>query len=124
MAIQDEPGERLLADMDPERRLASWHLILPDGRRFSAGRALTEVTALLPGGRPVNKLLRGLGPLTNRGYDVVASRRAVPGRMLSRASVRRATERIRARSAAESRIQDDQAASCSTRTPQSCAPAR
>jgi predicted DCC family thiol-disulfide oxidoreductase YuxK len=124
VAIQDGAGETLLAAMPEERRLASWHLAFPDGRLYSAAPALVEVLALLPGGRPLSAVARRLEPLADRAYDLVARRRAVPGRVLSAGAVRRATDRIRARSAADSLIQDDAvAAACSTAAPRSCAPA-
>jgi predicted DCC family thiol-disulfide oxidoreductase YuxK len=123
VAIQDEEGQQLLARLPEEQRLASWHLAFPDGRLQSAGPALADLFALLPAGRPVAALTRLLGPVTNWSYDTVAKHRAVPGRMLPAAAIRRATERIRERSAEDSVIQDDAvAARCSTGPPATAAP--
>ena len=123
VAIQDEEGQRLLARLPEEQRLASWHLAFPDGRLKSAGPALADLFGLLPAGTPVSLLARLLGPLTNWSYDTVATNRAVPGRMLSAAAIRRATERIRERSSPDSVIQDDVvAARCSTGPPVAAAP--
>jgi len=110
VAIQDDEGQALLARLEPERRLASWHVAFPDGRLYSAGPALERVVALLPGGRAPAALLRALHPVTRRGYELVARHRAVPGRLISAAAKRRATDAIRARSASDSLIFDPRAA--------------
>ena len=123
VAIQDDEGQRLLGRLPEEERLASWHLAFPDGRLESAGPALTHLFGLLPAGTPVAALARLLGPVTNWSYDTVATNRAVPGRMLPASAIRRATERIRERSAEDSVIQDDVvAARCSTGPPTTAAP--
>src|SRR5438067_2104687 len=46
-----ESTDLLLADLTPEQRAASWHLISPDGDRWSAGAAAPPLLRLLPGGR-------------------------------------------------------------------------
>jgi hypothetical protein len=48
VAIQSEEGDRLLADMSEDERLASWHIVTPDGRRFSGGSAAGPLARLLP----------------------------------------------------------------------------
>src|SRR4051794_4109858 len=64
VAIQDAEGEVLLGRLDPAARLASWHAAFPDGRLYSAGPALVQVVALLPGGRAPAAAMRALLPLT------------------------------------------------------------
>jgi predicted DCC family thiol-disulfide oxidoreductase YuxK len=49
VAIQSEEGDQLLAGVDPELRLTSWHLVT-DGKVFSAGAAAEPLARLLPGG--------------------------------------------------------------------------
>ena len=93
VAIQDDAGEALLAAMPEERRLASWHLAFPDGRLYSAGPALVEVLALLPGGRPLSRIAGRLEPIADRAYRLVAGHRAVPGRFVSAAAKRRRPRR-------------------------------
>jgi predicted DCC family thiol-disulfide oxidoreductase YuxK len=110
VAIQDDEGQALLARLEPAARLASWHVVFPDGRLYSAGPALERVAALLPGGRAPAAVLRALGPLTAAVYRLVARHRAVPGRFVSVAAKRRATAAIRARSARQSLIFDERAA--------------
>ena len=51
--IQSEEGDRLLADLAVADRLASWHLVTPDGRRYSGGAATAPLARLLPAGAPV-----------------------------------------------------------------------
>jgi predicted DCC family thiol-disulfide oxidoreductase YuxK len=110
VAIQDAEGEALLARLDPVARLESWHVAFPDGRLYSAGPALPQVVGLLPGGRVLAAAMRALLPFTGWAYRLVAGHRAVPGRFVSSAAKRRATEAIRARSAPASVIFDDRAA--------------
>jgi predicted DCC family thiol-disulfide oxidoreductase YuxK len=110
VAIQDAEGGVLLAPLNPAARLASWHLAFPDGRLYSAGPALAQVVGLLPGGRVPAAAMRALLPLTGWAYRLVADHRAVPGRFVSAAAKRQATEAIRARSARDSVIFDERAA--------------
>ena len=58
VAIQSAEGERLLVAVPPERRLDSWHLVLPSGEVRSAGAAAEPLARLLPGGRPLRLPLR------------------------------------------------------------------
>ena len=110
VAIQDPEGQALLARLDPAVHLDSWHLAFPDGRLYSAGPALVEVVQLLPGGRAPAAVMRALLPATGWAYRIVAGHRAVPGRLISAAAKRRATDAIRARSAPSSLIFDPRAA--------------
>jgi predicted DCC family thiol-disulfide oxidoreductase YuxK len=124
VGIQDTAGAALLASMDEEKRLRSWHLAFPDGRLYSAGPAVVEVLALLPGGRPLAKLAGLLSPATAQLYDLVARNRSIGGRLLPRRAVLRATERIRSRSAPDALIQQPRfAASRPGAAPGDCAPA-
>jgi predicted DCC family thiol-disulfide oxidoreductase YuxK len=120
VAIQDAEGQRLLADLGETERLDSWHLVLADGTRTSAGEALSRIMPLLPAGRGPGLLLRSLGPVTRWGYGQIASHREIPGRRLSQTQIDNATALIRERSAPDSLIQDDSvAASCSIAAPRS-----
>ena len=80
--IQSADGERLLADMNRAERLASWHVVTPDGRRRSAGAALAPALERLPGGAPLARLARLAPRLTETAYRLVASRRTSIGRLL------------------------------------------
>ncbi|HEX6618114.1 MAG TPA: DCC1-like thiol-disulfide oxidoreductase family protein, partial [Solirubrobacteraceae bacterium] len=58
VAIQSAEGQRLLADLTPERRLATAHAVDAAGRRTSGGDALAPIAAVLPGGGPLAALGR------------------------------------------------------------------
>lgn len=49
-ALQSAQAHALLSDLSPEDRLASVHLISPDGERFSAGSVSAPLLRLLPAG--------------------------------------------------------------------------
>src|SRR5436190_19664464 len=51
LALQRTEADELLAELTPEQRMASWHLIAPTGERRSAGAALAPLLRSLPGGR-------------------------------------------------------------------------
>jgi predicted DCC family thiol-disulfide oxidoreductase YuxK len=96
--IQSEEGERLLADLPPEQRLASWHLIDDQGRRTSGGRALTELLRELPGGRPFSALTRSLPGATERAYRWVATHRSLLSKPIPSSAKERARRLVAARS--------------------------
>ncbi|MGH2986121.1 MAG: DCC1-like thiol-disulfide oxidoreductase family protein, partial [Solirubrobacterales bacterium] len=56
VALQDERARALLGAMPEAERMASWHLIGPDGSVASAGAAAAPLLRLLPGGRPLAAL--------------------------------------------------------------------
>jgi predicted DCC family thiol-disulfide oxidoreductase YuxK len=99
LAIQSAEGQRLLADLTPEQRLASAHAIDPAGRRTSGGDALASIAAVLPGGAPLSALGRRAPGLARTGYRAVAGRRSLLGKLVSDAAMARADERIAQRSA-------------------------
>ena len=59
VALQEARAAELLGGLSAEERMASWHLVAPDGARTSAGAALPEALALLPGGALPAAALRG-----------------------------------------------------------------
>jgi predicted DCC family thiol-disulfide oxidoreductase YuxK len=74
-------ADHLLADLTPDERATSWHLVL--GRaRFSAGAALAPAVALLPRGRRSAAMLARIPSLTERGYGWVADHRGHLGRFV------------------------------------------
>ncbi len=80
--IQSAEAERLLPDMSPEQRLASWHLVGPGGAVTSAGPAAEPLARLLPRGRPLAFLFRSFPRATDRAYRWVAEHRGVLARLL------------------------------------------
>jgi predicted DCC family thiol-disulfide oxidoreductase YuxK len=96
--IESDEGDRLLAGMDHERRLASWHLAAPGAAPASAGAAFPPLLRLLPGGAPLAWASARLPGLTERGYAAVASRRGILGARIPAGIRRRASELVKARS--------------------------
>jgi predicted DCC family thiol-disulfide oxidoreductase YuxK len=75
VALQSDLAQRLLADLTPEERMASWHLVAPSGERQSAGAALAPMVALLPHGRVLSEGLGRIPWVVNHGYLWVAGHR-------------------------------------------------
>jgi predicted DCC family thiol-disulfide oxidoreductase YuxK len=90
VALQSPEAGRLLAEVTEEQRMRSWHLVAPDGRRWSAGAAAPPLLRLLPHGT-VAGAGRGAAPaLTERVYRWVADNRSAIGRAIPAAARRRA----------------------------------
>lgn len=96
LALGTRRADALLADLTPEQRTASWHLLAPGGERRSGGAALAAVLGLLPGGRLPALLLARLPGLTERGYRFVARHRGTLSRLIPARAKKRAAERIAA----------------------------
>jgi predicted DCC family thiol-disulfide oxidoreductase YuxK len=99
LAIQSEEGQRLLADLTPEERLATAHAVDSAGRRTSGGDALAPIAEVLPGGAPLAALGRRAPAVARAGYRAVAGRRSLFGKLIGDAAKARADERIAQRSA-------------------------
>jgi predicted DCC family thiol-disulfide oxidoreductase YuxK len=101
VALQDSEAAELLAGMPEAERMASWHLVEPQGRVLSAGPAAAPLFRLLPGGRPLAALLEGFPRAAARAYRWVADHRSWFGRPLTTGAKGRAdaviAERRRAR---------------------------
>jgi predicted DCC family thiol-disulfide oxidoreductase YuxK len=98
VAIQSAEGQRLLADLRPEQRLASAHALDAAGRRTSGGDAMAPIAAVLPGGAPLAALGLRAPALARAGYRTVAGRRSAFGKLISDAARVSADERIARRS--------------------------
>ena len=90
LALQTPDAEALLPGMDETTRMASFHLVDAGGTVHSAGRALTELLRLLPGGRPLAALAGAVQPFTDAVYRLVAGNRTrlgplIPERVKARA---------------------------------------
>ena len=97
VALQDPQGAALLRGMSEEERMASWHLVTPDGRVLSAGGAVPALLQLLPAGGPAAALAAAMPAATDRGYRWVADHRGWFGRLVTRGAADRARLRIEAR---------------------------
>ena len=95
--IQSAEGDELLHALPVEDRLASFHLVRPDGSVASAGPALAELFRLLPGGVVVAKALELSPGTTSSGYEWVATNRTRLSRFIPGRVKRLANKRLTAR---------------------------
>ncbi len=97
LALALPEADELLADLAPEQRSASWHLISPAGARTSAGEALAPLLSLLPGGRVPAAAFASLPRQTQAGYAFIAEHRSGLSKLLPARAKRRAGELVRER---------------------------
>jgi predicted DCC family thiol-disulfide oxidoreductase YuxK len=107
VALQEPEAERLLRDMPTEERMASWHLVSPEGEVSSAGAAFVPLLRLLPGGRPLAALAARFPGAAERGYRWVADHRSGFGKLVTARARRRADAAIDRRSASRRRSRPD-----------------
>ncbi|MEX0991224.1 MAG: DCC1-like thiol-disulfide oxidoreductase family protein [Actinomycetota bacterium] len=82
VGIRSSEGVELLAGVSDERRLASWHLITEDGRRYSAGDATAPLFRRLQFGSPVAFFAESFPGIGRWAYAVLAANRFRFGRWL------------------------------------------
>jgi predicted DCC family thiol-disulfide oxidoreductase YuxK len=80
--LQGEEAARLLVDVDPDQRMASAHVVSPNGRVYSGGAMADPLLRSLPGGRPLAALGRAMPRATEHAYRLVARNRDRLGRRL------------------------------------------
>jgi predicted DCC family thiol-disulfide oxidoreductase YuxK len=80
LPFSDPEAVHLLRAVPESERIASSHLVFPDGGRASRGRGAVELLRLLPVTRPIAPLLRPL-PL-DALYHLIARRRRSLGRLV------------------------------------------
>jgi predicted DCC family thiol-disulfide oxidoreductase YuxK len=97
VALQDPRAVALLPGMDAATRMASWHLVAPDGTAWSAGAALAPALRLLPGGGPAASVAERFPGAVDRGYRLVVRHRGRLGRLLPTRSRAWADRRLRRR---------------------------
>lgn len=97
LPLQAPAAEPLLGDLEPEQRLASFHLVAPNGERRSGGAALPELLRQLRGCSLPAALFARFPGATDRGYRWVATHRVGLSRWVPRRWKRQATARVRAR---------------------------
>jgi predicted DCC family thiol-disulfide oxidoreductase YuxK len=94
VALDAPEADALVGDLGEEERMGSWHIVLPDGRRDSAGRALAPLMRQLPGGRPFAALVERSPRLADRAYYALSERRSALGKLVTAGARRRAQARI------------------------------
>jgi predicted DCC family thiol-disulfide oxidoreductase YuxK len=97
LALQDDRAAHLLAPRSEQERMASWHVVTPDGNVHSAGAGFAPLLRRLQGGRPFAALTERFPGVTDRAYRWVAGRRTPLGHRVGRRGLERADARIRAR---------------------------
>lgn len=97
MALQCSQAGRLLYDVPPSGRMASWHLISPTGARHSGGAGIIQVLRLLPGGRIPARPLARFPSFTESAYRWVAEHRSQLSRLIPATAKRSASRRLRER---------------------------
>ncbi|HEX8690357.1 MAG TPA: DUF393 domain-containing protein [Solirubrobacterales bacterium] len=95
VALHRPEADRVLGDLEPAERMASWHLISPAGVRRSGGAAVAPLLELLPGGRVPAGALARFPRLTARAYRWVAEHRTQLSRWVPTSMKLRARERVR-----------------------------
>ncbi len=80
LPIQGEEAQHLLRDMDPELRMASAHVVAPDGHVYSGGAIADPLLRSLPGARLLAAIARTLPKTTEHIYRSVARHRDQLGR--------------------------------------------
>jgi predicted DCC family thiol-disulfide oxidoreductase YuxK len=97
IALQRPEAGDLLRDLSPAERMASWHLVSPDGRRSSGGTALAPLLRLLPGGRMPAAAVARVPRLTDRAYRWIAEHRTQLSKRVPGGAKRRAARQVEER---------------------------
>ncbi len=91
LPIQSDEGQRLLERVPAEERLASWHLVTPDGEVHSAEAAFPGLFSRLPAGAPIAWLTSLLQGPSGLGYRLLVANRTRLGRRIGHERRERAT---------------------------------
>ena len=92
--IQSPRGDELLADLDPELRLASFHAVAGD-RRTSGGDAFVPVLRAVPRLAPLARVVSLVPlPVLRAGYGFVARHRSTISRLVPARSKHAARARL------------------------------
>jgi predicted DCC family thiol-disulfide oxidoreductase YuxK len=82
VALQSEEADEYLGDMNQGRKMASWHLVDPEGTVWSAGAAAAPLFRVLPGGRLLSVIAAAFPGLTELIYRLVAGNRELLARLI------------------------------------------
>jgi predicted DCC family thiol-disulfide oxidoreductase YuxK len=98
VALQTAEAARLLGAMAERERMASWHLVAPDGEVRSAGAAFAPLLRELPGGRAPARVVEWMPGVTARAYGWIARHRSWFGGVITERAKARADALIGERS--------------------------
>ena len=101
--IQGPEGEKWLAAMPAEQRLATFHAVDAGGRVTSGGEALTVLLRELPAARPLAALTGAAPGVTDRAYTWVAANRPLLSKPIPAAAKQRARGLVARRTRAPGR---------------------
>jgi predicted DCC family thiol-disulfide oxidoreductase YuxK len=82
VALQSAEGKELLPQMSDGERMASWHLVTPDDRVYSAGRAAPPLLRLLPGGKALAAIAAASPRTIERLYRWISDHREPLARLV------------------------------------------
>jgi predicted DCC family thiol-disulfide oxidoreductase YuxK len=88
MELQDPEADSLLGGMEEDVKMGSWHLVMRDGRVYSAGAAAPPLLRLLRGGKLLAAVLAAFPSITERAYRTVAGNRDFFGRLVGQTACR------------------------------------
>jgi predicted DCC family thiol-disulfide oxidoreductase YuxK len=97
LALQRPQAENMLNELTQVQRMVSWHLISPEGQRWSGGAALPPLLRLLPAGQFPAALLARFPVSVDRSYRWVAEHRSGLSRFVPSKSKQRASAYVRKR---------------------------
>jgi predicted DCC family thiol-disulfide oxidoreductase YuxK len=97
VALQDPSAPQWLSGLSEAERMASWHLVEPDGVRHSAGAALAPLFEILPRATPLARLVRRSPAGAERVYGFAAEHRDLLAKLVPSRLRRRAEEIIERR---------------------------
>ena len=84
VALQEDTATELLAELDEDERMASWHLVEANGTRFSGGAAVAPLMRLMPGGAPLARAAETFPGAVDASYDFIARHRSALSRLVRR----------------------------------------
>jgi predicted DCC family thiol-disulfide oxidoreductase YuxK len=97
LALQEPAADRLLAELAPEQRMETWHLIVTTGERYDGGAAFAPLFELLPAGRPLARLAGRFPSAAARLYDAVSEHRNQLAKLIPERLQRLAAQRLEER---------------------------
>jgi len=80
--LQSAEADVLLKGMDRDRKMASWHLVTPDGTIYSAGAAVAPLMRVLPATKGVAAIAGAMPPVTGIAYRLISRNRTRLGKLI------------------------------------------